>query len=104
MRGELSSSDSSDFRTPSRFSMTSFVPDPDHPITESLQVVVAPFILAVFRVLAAVELDNQTPLEADEVDVVAVDRLLANEFEASGLSGADTRPQRKLCRCGGAPQ
>jgi hypothetical protein len=40
-------------------------------------------VLSAVRVLAAVEQDNQAPLATNKVAVVAVDRLLPREFEAS---------------------
>jgi hypothetical protein len=55
-------------------------------------------------VLAAVELDNQAPLAANKVDVVALDRLLANEFEAAELPAANACPQREFCRRECAPE
>ena len=41
--------------------------------------------------LAAVEFDDQAPLAANEVEVVAIDQLLANEFEAAELPTARMR-------------
>ena len=61
-------------------------------------------VLGVFRVLAPVELDNQAPLATNEIDVVAVDRLLASEFEAAESATAKTRPQRQFGRRERAPQ
>jgi hypothetical protein len=43
-------------------------------------------------VLTAVELDYQTPIAADKVYVVAIDRLLASKFEAIELSSANACP------------
>src|SRR5882762_9556368 len=54
--------------------------------------------------LAAVEFDDQAPLAANEVDVIAIDRLLANEFEAAELPTANACPQRKFCGRERAPQ
>jgi hypothetical protein len=53
--------------------------------------------------LAAVELDNQAPLAANEIDIVAVDRLLASEFEAPESATANACPQRQFCRRERAP-
>ena len=47
--------------------------------------------------MAAVEFDAQASLAANEVDVVAIDGLLADEFEAAELSTAKACPQRELC-------
>jgi hypothetical protein len=41
-------------------------------------------------VLTAVEFDNQAALAANEVNVVSIDRLLADEFEAAELPTANT--------------
>jgi hypothetical protein len=48
--------------------------------------------------LAAVEFDNQAPLTTDNVDVVAIDRLLASEFEAAESATANARPQPSIQR------
>ena len=62
------------------------VPETDHPITERAKCAIAVPVVAAFRVLAAVEFDNQAPLPADKVHVIAIDRLLADKFEAAELS------------------
>jgi hypothetical protein len=62
------------------------VPDTDHPIIERAKCAIAVPVVAAFRVLAAVEFDNQAPLPADKVHVIAIDRLLADKFEAAELS------------------
>jgi hypothetical protein len=54
--------------------------------------------------LAAVEFDDQAPLAANEVDLIAIDRLLANEFEAAELPTANACPQRKFWGREYAPQ
>jgi len=79
------------------------VPDTDHPITERAKGAIAVPVVAAFRVLAAVELDNQAPLAANEVDEILTDGLLADEFEAAQLPAAKACPQRELCRRQGAP-
>ncbi len=60
--------------------------------------------LRAIRMLAAVEFDNQPPLAANEVDVVAIDGLLTDEFEAAELPTANACPQREFCRRECAPQ
>ena len=70
------------------------VPDTDHLITEDAQVTVALPVLRAFGVLTAVELDDQAPLAANEVDVVAIGGLLPDEFEAAELPAAYAHPQR----------
>jgi hypothetical protein len=68
------------------------VPDAYHAIAEGAKRAIALPVLCVFRVLAAVELDNQTPLAANKVDVVSSNRLLADKFEAAELAAAKARP------------
>jgi hypothetical protein len=80
------------------------VPDADHAITEGAKRAVAMPVFGAFRVLAAVELDNQSPLTTNEVDVVAIDRLLASEFEAAESAAANAYPQRQFCLRERAPQ
>src|SRR6516162_11426537 len=80
------------------------VPDTDHPITERAKYTIAVPIVAAFRVLASVELDNQAPFAANKVDVILTDWLLADKFEAAQLPAAKTRPQYELCGREGAPQ
>jgi len=90
------------------------VPDTDHPITERAKGAIAVPVVAAFRVLAAVELDNQalfaaTPsltlprLRGRVREGVLTDGLLADEFEAAQLPAAKACPQRELCRRQGAP-
>jgi hypothetical protein len=80
------------------------VPDADHSITEGAQLTVALFVCGASRVLAAVELDNQAPLATNEVGVISIDGLLADELEAAELPTAKACPQREFCRREGAPQ
>ena len=49
-------------------------------------------VFAAFRVLAAIELDNQAWLATNEIDIVAIDRLLADEFEAAQSASANACP------------
>jgi hypothetical protein len=78
------------------------VPDTDHPITEGAKCTIALPIVAAFRVLASVELDNQAPFAANKVDVILTDWLLADKFVAAELPGADSCPQYELCGREGA--
>jgi hypothetical protein len=80
------------------------VPDADHAITEGAEVAVALPVFRAFRMLAAVEFDNQAPLATNEVDVVAVYGLLADEFEAAELPTANACPQREFCSRECTPQ
>ena len=61
------------------------VPNPDDAVATECEFAVADFVGLAFRVLAAVYFDDQAPLAADKVDIVASDRLLADEFEPIGL-------------------
>jgi len=80
------------------------VPDADHSITERAEVAVALPVFRVLGMLAAVEFDNQAPLAASKVNVVAIDRLLTDEFEAAELPTANAYPQREFCGRECAPQ
>jgi hypothetical protein len=60
-------------------------------------------VFGAFGLLAAVELDNQAPLTTHEVDVVAIDGLLASELEATKSATANVCPQLQFCRCERAP-
>jgi hypothetical protein len=72
------------------------VPDADDAITESAKPAVTLSVFEAFRVLAAVELDYQAPLTTNKVDVAAIDRLVADEFEAAELPSANARPQQPV--------
>ena len=61
-------------------------------------------VFPAFRVLAAVELDNQAPLATNEINVVAIDRLLASELEAAEPATPNACPQRQFCRRERPPQ
>jgi hypothetical protein len=56
------------------------VPDADHAITEGAERVIGLPVFEAFRVLAAIELDDQAPLAAEEVHVVAIDGLLPDKI------------------------
>jgi hypothetical protein len=49
-------------------------------------------------VLLAVDLDNQLPLEAQEIDGVGQDRNLPLELETVEAAGPQRLPKRVLCR------
>ena len=80
------------------------VPDADHAIPAGAEVAVALPVVRAIRMLAAVEFDNQPPLAANEVDVVAIDGLLADEFETTKPAAAKPCPQHEFCWRGRAPQ
>jgi hypothetical protein len=73
------------------------VPDVDHAITAGAEIAVALRVFLASGMLAAVEFDNQAPLATSEVEVVTIDGLLADEFEAAKLSAAKARLQREFC-------
>jgi hypothetical protein len=50
-------------------------------------------VVAAFRVLSAIELDNQAPLAADKVDEISIDRLLPDKFVTAELPTAKACPQ-----------
>jgi hypothetical protein len=52
--------------------------------------------LLLFRMLPAIQFDDQFPVETDKVDNVISDGLLASEFEALRLSSAQMLPQQSL--------
>jgi hypothetical protein len=78
------------------------VPDAHHAIPTGAEVAVALPVVRAIRMLAAIEFYDQAPLATHEVDVVAVDGLLADEFEAAELPTAKACPQREFC--GRAPR
>jgi len=92
------------------------VPDADHAITEGAQRAVAMPVFGAFRVLAAVELDNQAPLSTNAPSLTlppsrggsgrgrSIDRLLASEFETAEAATANACPQSRFCRRERAPQ
>jgi len=79
------------------------VPDANHAVTQGRKLPATLSVFPALRVLAAVEFDNEAPLAANKVDVVASDRLLAHEFETSELPVANTGPQREFCQRECAP-
>ena len=52
--------------------------------------------LDIFRVLAAVQLDNEPSFQADEIHDVVTERVLAPEFAAIKLPSAKTAPEQAL--------
>jgi hypothetical protein len=49
--------------------------------------------------LAAIKFDDQAPLTANEVDVVAAHWFLANGFEAAELATTNACPQQEFRSC-----
>ena len=72
------------------------VPATQHAKSCRLEIAVADGIATRFRMLAAVDFDDQPRLEADEVEDVAVERHLALEFQAFELLVAESLPQDVL--------
>jgi len=68
------------------------VPDPDDAVAEPGQQGVPLVICRALGMLAAIDLDDQMPLTADEVGVVGTNGLLADEFEAAELAVAQLSP------------
>ena len=67
--------------------------------TESLEFASALLVTRAFRVrrmCAAVNLDNELPVERDEIDDLACDRMLAVEFPAAELPPSQRLPQNIL--------
>jgi hypothetical protein len=69
------------------------VPDAEHAIAEGAEGTVALLVLGTFRVLTAIEFDNQATFTANEVAAVSINGLLADEFEAAELPTANASPQ-----------
>ena len=73
------------------------VPEPQHQIPTRFKITLACFIVVdCRRVLAAVEFDDETPLDADEVDDEWSDRLLPAKLERAKASGTQCYPQAAL--------
>src|SRR4029077_830934 len=80
----------------SKFSMTSLFQIRSRDSRARIDTV-ALSVFSAFRVLAAVEFDNQAPFAAGKVDVVSIDGLLADEFEAAELPAANMCRQSEFC-------
>jgi hypothetical protein len=72
------------------------VPDTDRRKTLPLEMQISDFVALRLRVLAAIHLNDQPCLEADEVDDVAVERCLPPEFQALQLPSAQRLPENVL--------
>ena len=59
------------------------VPYPDHAIAERVQLRVTLPVSRIIGMLTAIDLDDEAPFAADEIDVKWTDRFLADEFEAA---------------------
>jgi hypothetical protein len=69
------------------------VPEPDHSITESLQKAAALFVpILPLGMLAAIQLDDQHWIQAQEVRDVASNNLLASELAAFELTIPQSAP------------
>src|SRR5436853_304867 len=82
-----------------------FVPEAHHHETRPLQPS-APFgiLCRVFRVLAAVNLDDELRVDADEIGYVAINRYLPAKFPAMKLPVAEMPPEAALSGSLFAPQ
>jgi hypothetical protein len=69
------------------------VPEPQHPESQPTQIVVALAVLFRPRVLPAIHLDHDARRDADEIDHVAIERMLAAKVQACEPAGAQSRPQ-----------
>ena len=57
---------------------------------------VANIVARIFGVLPAIDLDDQPPLAADEIDRVGTDRLLPDELVTEHRPGPEPLPERVL--------
>ncbi len=81
------------------------VPEPHYQIAFRFQVSRSAGIrLGPFRVLAAIQLDDQPCFLAKKIDYVGQERNLSAEFETSKPPASKARPQKALGVCGLAPQ
>jgi len=63
------------------------VPESNDSESEALKKLRSPFIVvASVRMLTAIQLDDQTPLDSAEVDDEGTDRMLTTELHSSGSS------------------
>jgi hypothetical protein len=76
------------------------IPKPQHAIVVIGKALVAYAVALISCVLAAIDLDDETSLAANEIDDVGSNRLLADEFVSSKRAGADAIPQAlfRVCR------
>ncbi len=81
------------------------VPDAKYAVAEGCEVGIANFIGRAIGMLPAIDLDNQTLLSTDEIDVIAPDRLLAGKLEprrTDGRAVAAKAPTPRACGGGAA--
>ena len=103
MRGHFSSSDRSVWRAPSRFSMTSLFQYGSRGNREPIDRCRA----ARLRRAPSVgrrRVRQLSPFTTNKVDVIPIDGLLADEYEAAELPAANACPQREFCWRAGTPQ
>jgi hypothetical protein len=77
------------------------VPYADDAVTESGQITVALSIYSVFGVLTAIDLDDDMPVTAREINIIRPDRLLTREFEPAEPAIPKIAPKLRFCRCEG---
>jgi hypothetical protein len=73
------------------------VPNTNNPIPERCQDPVAMPVSGVTRVLAAVDLNDESGFTTDEIDIVGTDRRLPDEFETTESSVAQLKPKDRFC-------
>ena len=73
------------------------VPEPQHEKSRLLQKQSTCSIgLDVFRMLTAIQLDNESPFQANEIQDVVSERVLAPELAIAKLPSAKTTPEQAL--------
>src|SRR6266851_331991 len=72
------------------------VPDAKYAVAEGCEVSIANFIGRAIGMLPTIDLDNQTLLSTDEIDVIAPDRLLAGKLEPAEPTVAQLQPKHPL--------
>ena len=73
------------------------IPETDYAISKSFDFARADLIFDRIRVLAPINLDNQLPFSAHEIDDVIPDRMLASKADTE-LASSQALPKMRLCQ------
>jgi hypothetical protein len=93
VRGSLRKRHANDFEHPFDIAEHVIVPEAKHTIAVSNQPLISHDIRSVVRMLAAIDLDHQAKLTANEIHRVRPDRLLPDEFAAVDLASTQAIPE-----------
>ena len=104
VRGSLRERGGNRFQNPRHMEQNVVIPESQQAIIMLDEPFIADHVVRAFRMLASVHLDNEVTFPANEVDDIATNRLLADEFVTAQAARPQSMPQRIFRICRGTAQ